>query len=46
MPIEIVYKGKVKWYKWGSKGKLYRKRADAEKQARAIYSSGYKEKSK
>ena len=42
MPVHVVYKGKTKWYRWGTKGKLYRTRAAAEKQARAIYANGYK----
>ena len=29
-------------YRWGDHGKLYRNRADAEKQAQAAYASGYK----
>jgi hypothetical protein len=31
-------------FKWGESGKCYARRADAEAQARAIYSSGYKKK--
>jgi hypothetical protein len=37
MPIEKVNGG----YRWGKQGKVYKKRSDAEKQARAAYSSGY-----
>jgi len=46
MPVHEVRNksGKVIGYKWGRSGKTYRKREDAEKQARAIYASGYKEK--
>lgn len=46
MPVHEVRNssGKIIGYKWGRSGKLYRKKADAEKQARAIYASGYKEK--
>lgn len=38
MPIRRVRGG----YKWGSKGKVYRNRKDAERQAAAAYASGYK----
>ena len=40
MPVHKVDGG----WKFGSKGKLYRSKAEAEKQARAIYASGWKEK--
>jgi hypothetical protein len=47
MPVHEVRNnsGKIIGYKWGQSGKLYRKKEDAMKQARAIYASGYKEKS-
>ena len=32
-----------KMYRYGDSGKLYKERADAEKQAAAIHASGYKE---
>ena len=32
-------------YKWGNTGKIYPAKAQAEAQVRAIYASGYKEKS-
>ena len=38
IPIRRVKGG----YKWGSKGKVYRNRKDAERQAAAAYASGYK----
>jgi len=31
-------------YKWGKSGKVYKRKSDAEKQARAIHASGYKKK--
>lgn len=40
MPIRKVKGG----YKWGSKGKVYKTKAGAAKQAKAAYASGYKEK--
>jgi hypothetical protein len=38
MPIVKVRGG----YKWGSRGKVYKTKAEAQKQARAAYASGYK----
>lgn len=40
MPIKKVKGG----YKWGKHGKVYKTKAGAAKQARAIYASGYREK--
>ena len=40
MPIKKVRGG----YKWGDRGKVYKSRAGAERQARAAYASGYKKK--
>tara|TARA_R100001086_G_C11719227_1_gene226436 strand:- start:504 stop:629 length:126 start_codon:yes stop_codon:yes gene_type:complete len=31
-------------YKWGKSGKVYKTKAEAKKQGRAIYASGYKGK--
>ena len=44
MPVKEVRNnsGKVIGYQWGNRGKVYRKREDAEKQGRAAYASGYK----
>lgn len=41
MPVRKVDKG----YRFGTTGKVYKTRGQAEKQARAIYASGYKENS-
>jgi len=41
MPIKKVKGG----YKWGKSGKVYKTKAGAKRQARAIYASGYKKKS-
>ncbi len=38
MPVRKVKSG----YRWGSKGKTYKRKADAERQGRAAYASGYK----
>jgi hypothetical protein len=48
MPVREVKNsaGKTIGYQYGKSGKVYRSRADAEKQARAIYASGYHEKGK
>ena len=40
MPVRKVKGG----YRWGSSGKVYPTKAEAEKQGRAIYASGYKPK--
>jgi hypothetical protein len=40
MPVRKVKGG----YRWGSKGKVYKTKAAAEKQGRAIRASGYKGK--
>ena len=37
MPVRKVAGG----YKWGSTGKVYKTKAEAEKQGRAIHASGY-----
>jgi len=42
MPVRKVKGG----YKWGSRGKVYKTKAQAERQARAAYASGYREKKK
>jgi len=38
MPVRKVPGG----YRWGSKGKVYKTKAQAAKQGRAAYASGYK----
>lgn len=40
MPVHKVKGG----YKWGKTGKVYPTKSQAEKQAKAIYASGYKKK--
>lgn len=40
MPIKKVQGG----YKWGSRGRVYKRREDAEKQAAAAYAAGYRKK--
>lgn len=38
MPVRKVKGG----FKWGSKGKVYPKKVDAERQGKAAYAAGYK----
>lgn len=40
MPVHKVKGG----YRWGNSGKIYKTKAEVEKQGRAIYASGYKSK--
>ena len=42
MPVRKVEGG----YKWGTKGKVYKKKSDALRQAKAVYASGYKRSTK
>ena len=45
MPVHPVKKdGKTTGYQWGKSGKVYPTKKAAERQARAIYASGYKGK--
>jgi uncharacterized C2H2 Zn-finger protein len=46
MPIQVVTKNGERYYRYGDSGKLYKDRKDAEKQAQAVYASGYKEPKK
>lgn len=42
MPVRKVPGG----YQWGEHGKVYKTKQEAEKQGRAAYAAGYKEKPK
>lgn len=42
MPVKKVKGG----YQWGNSGKVYKTREEAERQAQAIYASGYREPKK
>jgi len=42
MPVRKVKGG----YRWGKSGKVYKTRSQAQRQAKAIYASGYKKKNK
>ena len=41
MPVRKVIKEGKTYYQWGTQGKLYTKKSDAEKQGRAAYAAGY-----
>ena len=45
MPVRAVRSagGKIIGYRWGSTGKIYKTKAEAEEQGRAIRASGWKE---
>ena len=43
MPIQVITKNGQRMYRYGDSGKLYADRKDAEKQAAAMYASGYRE---
>jgi hypothetical protein len=46
MPVQrVTVKGET-FYRWGTMGKLYKKREDAERQGMAAYSAGYAKKKK
>jgi hypothetical protein len=42
MPVRKVRGG----YRWGTRGKVYKTKAGAQRQARAAYANGYKGKGK
>lgn len=42
MPVRKVKGG----FRWGKKGKVYKSKAKAQRQARAAYANGYKGKKK
>lgn len=43
MPIQRIEKNGEVYYRYGQSGRMYKNRSDAEKQAQAIYASGYQE---
>ncbi len=46
MPVrKLTIKGET-FYQWGTSGKMYKKREDAEKQGYAIEAQGYRSKGK
>lgn len=44
MPVRKLTVNGETFYQWGTSGKMYKKREDAEKQGYAIQSQGYKTK--
>jgi len=44
MPVQRVTVNGETFYRWGTKGKMYKRREDAERQGQAIYSAGYGKK--
>jgi hypothetical protein len=48
MPVNEIknQSGNIIGYRWGTTGKLYRTKQEAEKQGKAIYAAGYGNKSK
>ena len=44
MPVQRVNVNGEVFYRWGTMGKLYKKREDAERQGQAAYASGYRNK--
>ena len=46
MPVQkVTVKGET-FYRWGTKGKLYKNREQAERQGMAAYASGYGKRDK
>jgi hypothetical protein len=46
MPVRKLTVNGETFYQWGTSGKMYKKREDAEKQGYAIEQQGYKTKKK
>jgi len=43
VPIQVIERNGRRRYRWGSSGKEYATRQQAEQQARAAYAAGYRE---
>lgn len=43
MPVQVINKNGQRYYRWGTQGKLYKTKEEAEKQGRAAYASGYRQ---
>ena len=41
MPVQRVTANGETFYRWGTRGKLYKNREDAERQGKAAYGYGY-----
>lgn len=46
MPVRRIQVNGETFYQWGTSGKMYKKREDAEKQGYAIEQQGYRPKGK
>ena len=46
MPVQRLTVNGETFYRWGTKGKLYKNKEDAERQGMAAYSAGYGKKGK
>jgi hypothetical protein len=46
MPVQRVTVNGETMYRWGTRGKLYKRKEDAERQGMAAYSAGYGKKKK
>ena len=46
MPVQKVTVNGETFYRWGTKGKMYKRREDAERQGQAAYAAGYNKKAK
>ena len=46
VPIQVIERNGRRLYRWGSSGKEYATRQQAEQQARAAYAAGYRESQK
>jgi hypothetical protein len=44
MPVQKVTVNGETFYRWGTKGKMYKRREDAERQGQAAYAAGYGKK--
>ena len=46
MPVQRLTINGETFYRWGTKGKVYKTKAEAERQGQAAYASGYGKKKK
>jgi len=46
MPVHKLTQNGEVYYRWGDHGKMYKTKAEAEAQGRAIHAAGYKEPAK
>ena len=46
MPVQRLTINGETFYRWGTKGKVYKTKAEAERQGQAAYAAGYGKKKK